>query len=541
MKKLMSYVKGLCFGSLSMVSVIVTLWPVGPLFAAEFFCSSGNVTCLIAAINDANALTGEHIINLEPGIYTLQLADNTTDGPNGLPSIRRSIQILATAEDPPTVIERDPDAPGFRIFHISLGGELSLDGVIVERGGPGGSLRGPAIFNRGSTSLRDSIVTNALGEAGAIHNIGILNMFRSIVSDNSGFHEGGGIHNEAGGVVLVENSTIGHNLSADGGGIKNIGSLVVRNSSIVFNRTDSQQGGGGIANFGSVEIVNSTIAKNEAGVSGGGGVSNGGGGRISMTNSTVRENHSGIFGLNGFRAGGIANNDTGVLQLQNTIVAGNTISGSFAGPDCSGTITSIGNNLMGDPSGCSIDLQLSDLTGDPGLDSLVGAGGEDPPGAAFYPVLEGSRVINNANSTACLETDQVGNPRVGSCDIGAIEFQQRRLVAIDVRPLSDANKINPNSSHNINVAIFSVNGFDATAVDPNTVRFGATGTEASPVHVGRRDVDGDGKRDIVLRFQIQDTDISCGDATASLMGETSNGIAFIGSAPITTTRCAIKN
>jgi len=84
-------------------------------------------------------------------------------------------------------------------------------------------------------------------------------------------------------------------------------------------------------------------------------VSNGGGGRISMTNSTVRENHSGIFGLNGFRAGGIANNDTGVLQLQNTIVAGNTISGSFAGPDCSGTITSIGNNLMGDPSGCTID------------------------------------------------------------------------------------------------------------------------------------------------------------------------------------------
>jgi len=61
--------------------------------------------------------------------------------------------------------------------------------------------------------------------------------------------------------------------------------------------------------------------------------------------------------------------------------------------------------------------------------------------------------------------------------------------------------------------------FDATAVDPNTVRFGATGTEATRVHVVRRDVDGDGQRDIVLRFQIQDMGISCGDTEALLMGE----------------------
>jgi hypothetical protein len=75
----------------------------------------------------------------------------------------------------------------------------------------------------------------------------------------------------------------------------------------------------------------------------------------------------------------------------------------------------------------------------------------------------------------------------------------------------DANKINPNSTKDINVAIFSVNGFDATKVDPNTVRFAATGTEAAPIHVGRRDVDGDGHRDMVVRFEIQDTGIKCGD------------------------------
>jgi hypothetical protein len=41
-----------------------------PLFAAEFFCSGGDVTCLIVAINEANGLPGEHTIILEPGNYT---------------------------------------------------------------------------------------------------------------------------------------------------------------------------------------------------------------------------------------------------------------------------------------------------------------------------------------------------------------------------------------------------------------------------------------------------------------------------------------
>jgi hypothetical protein len=72
--------------------------------------------------------------------------------------------------------------------------------------------------------------------------------------------------------------------------------------------------------------------------------------------------------------------------------------------------------------------------------------------------------------------------------------------SIDVRPRSEASTISPNSTNNINVAIFSINGFDAATVDPNTVRFGPTGTEAAPIHVGRRDVDGDGRRDMVVVF-----------------------------------------
>jgi hypothetical protein len=118
-----------------------------------------------------------------------------------------------------------------------------------------------------------------------------------------------------------------------------------------------------------------------------------------------------------------------------------------------------------------------------------------------------------------------------------IVAQCSREVAIDIRPRSDANKINPNSIKNINVAIFSVNGFDAASVDSNTVRFGATGTEAAPVHVALRDVDGDGDLDMVLRFAIQDTGITCVETSAVLTAQTSNGLSIIGSSPIKTVQC----
>ena len=135
----------------------------------------------------------------------------------------------------------------------------------------------------------------------------------------------------------------------------------------------------------------------------------------------------------------------------------------------------------------------------------------------------------------------LGNLRAGICDIGAVEFRGPMSVSVDIRPKKDANRINPNSTKDINVAIFSVNGFDATTVDANTVRFGATGTEAAPVHGAIRDVDGDGRFDMVLRFAIQDTGIQCGDTSASLTGQTSQGLSIMGSSPLKTVQCKQQN
>ena len=117
------------------------------------------------------------------------------------------------------------------------------------------------------------------------------------------------------------------------------------------------------------------------------------------------------------------------------------------------------------------------------------------------------------------------------------DFSPTTEVAIAIRPRIDPNRINPNSIGHIRVAILSGNGFDATEVLPNTVRFGANGTEAAPVNFVLRDVDGDGNRDMILRFLIQETGIECGQTSALLTGETSAKQLIQGSDSITTVRC----
>jgi len=78
--------------------------------------------------------------------------------------------------------------------------------------------------------------------------------------------------------------------------------------------------------------------------------------------------------------------------------------------------------------------------------------------------------------------------------------------------------------------------FDATTVDPSTVRFGKTGTEAAPVQATVSDANGDGVPDLVLRFRIQDTGLQCGDTSAVLTGKTVSDQAIQGSDSIVTVR-----
>jgi hypothetical protein len=133
-------------------------------------------------------------------------------------------------------------------------------------------------------------------------------------------------------------------------------------------------------------------------------------GTVDTINSTLARNI-------GSMGGGLSNFAT--VKLQNTIIALNT---SPTEPDCFGVVTSLGTNLIGKPTGCTITRPQggSDLTGDPGLDAFTDDG---TPGNGHFPLLQTSRAIDAGNDAACPLTDQLGQPRVGQCDIGAIEFQ----------------------------------------------------------------------------------------------------------------------
>jgi hypothetical protein len=123
-----------------------------------------------------------------------------------------------------------------------------------------------------------------------------------------------------------------------------------------------------------------------------------------LTSSTVVDNDGGSA------EGALA----GEVVVLNTILARNTHGGGLAS-DC--PPLSLGTNLVGDPTDCT--LLPTDLTGDPGLGSFTDDG---TPGNGHFPLLPGSLAIDAGTDAFCPPTDQLGQPRVGRCDIGAIEF-----------------------------------------------------------------------------------------------------------------------
>jgi hypothetical protein len=189
--------------------------------------------------------------------------------------------------------------------------------------------------------------------------------------------------------------------------------LTVRDSAFVANASF----GAAILNFSAtINVINTTFARNGGGFVGGLGIMVTNFGTMTILNSTFADHQSTRphFGAVIYSSSGAT------TLLQNTAVA-HTVDLL----DCLGDITSLGNNLIGDPSGCNVSLQLGDLTGDAGLGELTDDG---TPGNAHYQLLPESQVIDAANDAACPKKDQIGRPRTARCDIGAIEFRRSDAV-----------------------------------------------------------------------------------------------------------------
>jgi len=110
-------------------------------------------------------------------------------------------------------------------------------------------------------------------------------------------------------------------------------------------------------------------------------------------------------------------------------------------------------------------------------------------------------------------------------------------VDIDIKPGSYPNSANPSSKGVIPVAILTADDFDATSVDPLTVRFGPHGALETHGRGHLGDVDSDGDTDLILHFRTPQTGIACGDTSASLIGATFDYRPIEGTDTIRTVGC----
>jgi CSLREA domain-containing protein len=303
---------------------------------------------------------------------------------------------------------------------------------------------------------------------GGIYNGGTLTLTNSIVDGNTANIGGGGIDNNSGTLALTNSIVRGNTANIGrGGGILNTvsgydtGTLTLTDSFVSGNTANGSDGfGGGIDNNdgGEMTLNNSTINSNTVRFGGGGIYNSGVDSRLTVTNATVSgnsdtgiENDYGTADLTNATVSG--NSDTGIVnydgtaQLTSVTINGNSGYGIYQhGSSYTETVTLANTIIANSPTNCyiyAIPLQSSgynlssdgscgqyfNQTGDlnntnPHLGPLQDNGGSTLTQAPSYgsPAIDAIPLGTNGCGTTLI-TDQRGvtRPIHGKCDIGAYE------------------------------------------------------------------------------------------------------------------------
>ena len=412
--------------------------------------TAAGVCTLRAAIQEANGHAGKDSITLPAGTYLLSIPGRGEDAAAAGDLDITDDLVLDGAGAESTIVD---GAQLDRVFHVDPGlKEISVElhGITIRNGksvlisfvlSDGGglllgapyTLGGP--YPSGSVTLVDCVVRDNSTEGGGGglgNNAGTMTLIRTQVLSNLSGRGAGGIANTDLGKLTLIDSTVADNTTAQvGGGIFSGEFDIAEKTSVrLFSSTVSgntgQSGGGVYINRGLFEARNCTISGNTStgpGSYGGGLFLSGSLSQSTISSCTITGNHSSLPNSGGGGGGITAATNT---ALQNTLIAGNTTAGG--GPDCVGTLTSGGHNLIGDKSGCALTGNtVGTITGkDPLLAPLANNGGP----TATHALLAGSPAIDSGDpaspggpGTACPSTDQRGflRPRGKGCDIGAVE------------------------------------------------------------------------------------------------------------------------
>jgi CSLREA domain-containing protein len=226
------------------------------------------------------------------------------------------------------------------------------------------------------------------------------------------------------GTLTMSDLTVRRGTNMGGGGVLNTGTTVLERVTLEGNSAGE---GGGVVNFGTFTARNVTFSGNEA-MADGGGLKNEG--TATLSNVTFSGNVA-DSDANGSGNGGGIFVDTGTATVSNTILGDNRDQSPGADPkhpDCSGTLTSGGYNLIESLEGCTIaGVTTGNITGkNPQLFPLADNGGPTPT----HALRKGSDAVDAGNpatpgsgGSACETTDQRGTkrPQGPRCDIGSFE------------------------------------------------------------------------------------------------------------------------
>jgi CSLREA domain-containing protein len=234
----------------------------------------------------------------------------------------------------------------FRVFHIG-NATVAISDLTVKDGG---------LFNSGTLTLDQVVVTDSQMDidGAGIYNLNTLSMQDCTVSDNQvtiDFAQGGGIFNRSN--LTIDGSTIeGNSVIQDGGGIYNIGTLVVTDTEVNDNHS---RYGGGLYNNKTMRLTNVILRGNDGEY--GGGINNDDEGDVTLQDSDVSDNEAsengggirnrGVFSITNTTlytntapaGGGIYNLADGELDLVSSVVADNDANGHAGGIYNLGTMT----------------------------------------------------------------------------------------------------------------------------------------------------------------------------------------------------------
>ncbi|MEY2495664.1 MAG: hypothetical protein QOJ45_2156 [Verrucomicrobiota bacterium] len=364
-------------GDMTFVSLTQTSGPVWSC-ATPTAGSGGNIVCtnasLSAGASSTFTLVG-HIPSGEPAGTTYNntaLVSSSTSDPDSNNNTAEASTLVVSCYTDPVVTNNANSGPGSlrqAIADACVGGTIIFDDSQVVS--PITLTTAELLINKNLTITGPgaNVLTVMRSAAGGTPNFRIfeiavntnvaisgLTISNGAALGNGNAGQGGGILNS--GTLAVDGLVVSGNQAGDttnpglGAGLASVsGTLTVTNSTISGNIVTGN--GGGIGNIATTKIINSTISNNRATFFGGGVMNGNPGSTLSVTNSTITNNRcdSNNAGFN--TGGGISVNPaSNAPLLNNTIVAGNFRGTGTTRDDLNGPFNSTSSyNLIGDGTG----------------------------------------------------------------------------------------------------------------------------------------------------------------------------------------------